>query len=43
MDEVEDRGWLVTVADRLGKYESGCESIGEESCEKISGVVMDDE
>lgn len=35
----EDRGWLVTVADRLGKYPvSGFGSTGESS-----GVVSDEE
>lgn len=43
MDDVEERGWLVTVVGRLGKYESGFESIGDESYENTSGVVMDDE
>lgn len=37
--EVEDRGWLVTVADRLGKYPvKGFGSIGESS-----GVVTGEE
>lgn len=34
--DVDDRGWLVTVAERFGKYgESGLGSTGESS-----GVVM---
>lgn len=38
----EERGWLVTVADRLGKYE-GFASTGEDSCGETSGEVMEDE
>lgn len=40
---MEERGWLVTVADRLGKYEAAFASTGEESCGDTSGVVMEDE
>lgn len=36
-DVVDDRGWLVIVADRLG---DGFESTGEESCGEASGLVM---
>ena len=42
VDEAEERGWLVTVADRLGKYDSE-DSSGDESSGDMSGVVIDEE
>lgn len=43
VEEVEERGWLVTVAVRLGKYDvNGLASIGEHSKGEISGEVIDE-
>lgn len=42
-DVVEERGWLVTVTDRFGKYEvEGFASMGNDSCGEASGVVIEE-
>jgi hypothetical protein len=41
-DEVEERGWLVTVAERFGKYDVGFASIGQLSWGETSGEVIED-
>lgn len=43
LDEVEERGWLVTVAERLGKYEvKGLASMGKLSWGEASGEVIEE-
>lgn len=41
-DVADERGWLVTVADRLGKYDAFA-STGDDSCGETSGDVMEEE
>jgi hypothetical protein len=42
-DEVDERGWLVSVPERLGKYEArGFASTGELSWGETSGEVIEE-